>query len=165
VDNQISKAKSIIRISFIAVIAILIMELFYVSTIFVNRDIQYMKFIVVKKIQREVKQEIIPVETEEDDAKTISLKASWYKNDCCGKSTCIMANGDVFDDSLMTAAFNLVPLGEIVKVKYGDKVIHVEITDRISKKYSKSRIDLSKGAFEELEHIGKGLIDVEVIRY
>ena len=163
-DNPTKKVYSVLIICVLTVISILFAEVFYIKTIFANREIDFMDFVTIKQIVRETKEEP-PIKIKEESSKIISLKASWYQNNCCSRTECTMANGDIFDDTQMTAAFNLVPLGEIVKVRYGDKIIRVEITDRISKKYSQSRIDLSKSAFEQLEKLSKGLINVEVIRY
>ena len=147
---------------FIILISTLLYSIINAYSVYIFREISFLEYPQVKK--RVIIKEVDDVIEEPTPTKTIKLKASWYQNNCCGRSECTMANGDFFDDSKMTAAFNLAPLGEIIRVKYKDKLIYVEVTDRINKRYGNSRIDLSKSAFEELENLGEGLISVEVLR-
>lgn len=86
--------------------------------------------------------------------------ASWYGGKFQGRTT---ANGSVFDTSKMTAAYNQVPLGTILKVcnVSRDTCIKVKVNDRTHKRFSE-RIDLSKGAFKRLGDIEEGLIEVNI---
>lgn len=78
-----------------------------------------------------------------------------------------MANGKHFSDSGLTAACRLYPLGSRVMVTNvaNGKTVCVTITDRIGKRFAKTRIDLSKGAMEALggkQALIQGLLQVEV---
>jgi rare lipoprotein A len=101
------------------------------------------------------------------------LIASWYsiqslKNEGTWKhSKGVMANGKHFSDSGLTAACRLYPLGSRVMVTNvaNGKTVCVTITDRIGKRFAKTRIDLSKGAMEALggkQALIQGLLQVEV---
>lgn len=102
----------------------------------------------------------------------IILTASWYslqslKNEGTYKRTrAVMANGQKFSDNNFTCATQLYPLGSYLLVSNlsNGKSIIVKVTDRISKRFAKTRIDLSKGAFQILAPLSKGLIQVKVER-
>ena len=86
--------------------------------------------------------------------------ASYYADKFNGRKT---ANGEVFDNSAMTAAHNTLPLGSYVKVtnlRNGRSVI-VRITDRLHHR-NKRIIDLSKNAARQLGFLARGLAKVEV---
>jgi rare lipoprotein A (peptidoglycan hydrolase) len=104
------------------------------------------------------------------NAETVSLKASWYSDASLKQegtwktSKGIMANGKQFDETKLTCATRLYPLGarlRVLNVRNGKTVI-VTCTDRIGKRFAKTRIDLSKAAFEKIAMLKEGLISVEV---
>jgi len=85
--------------------------------------------------------------------------ASFYANKFEGRET---ASGEIFSQSKMTAACNVLPLGTWVKVtnlRNGRSVI-VKINDRLHYKM-KRVVDLSKAAAKTLHHTD-GLIKVKV---
>lgn len=95
------------------------------------------------------------------------LTASWYSTESLKQegtykySKGIMANGRVFNNDY-TCATNLYPLGSILMVYRGDNKVSVEVTDRINKRFTKTRIDLSQKAFSELADCKVGIIKVRV---
>jgi len=103
-----------------------------------------------------------------------TLKASWYSIESLKqegtfkKSKGVMANGKLFSDTALTCACNLYPLHTLLRVTClaNNKSIVVCVTDRISRRFGKTRIDLSKKAFEILSdgHLEKGLIEVVAMR-
>jgi rare lipoprotein A len=86
--------------------------------------------------------------------------ASWYGNEHAGRP---MANGEIFDPELLTAAHRSFPLGTRLRVTHlasGRSVI-VTITDRGP--YVRRRfIDLSKQAAETLGMTKAGLARVRI---
>ena len=104
-------------------------------------------------------------------APPVILKASWYSVESLkregtwknGKER-MMANGKLFDENAYTCAVRGYKLGEILKVtnlKTGASV-QVMVTDRIGKRFAKTRIDLSPKAFIALAPLSQGLISVKV---
>lgn len=100
------------------------------------------------------------------------LKASYYSTESLKKegtfklSKGIMANGQRFDDKAMTCATRIYPLGSWVEVKNisnGKKVV-VKVTDRIGKRFARSRIDLSKSAFKKIAELKTGIVPIKVRR-
>lgn len=99
------------------------------------------------------------------------VKASWYSEASLIKEGTrasgepqIMANGKVFNENALTCACRLYPLGTMLKItniENGKSVI-VKVTDRIGKRFAKSRIDLSKKAFQNIASLKKGLIKISV---
>lgn len=90
-------------------------------------------------------------------------EASYYSDTYNGLKT---ANGEIFDNSLMTAAHKHLKLGSIVKVTRLDngKSITVRVNDRGP--YVGNRIiDLSKNAAEQLDMTkdGTAMVEMEVI--
>lgn len=73
------------------------------------------------------------------------------------------ANGERFDNYLMTAAHKSLPFGTKVKVENlnNGKTVMVRINDRGP--YVKGRIiDLTQAAFSKIESIDKGLAEVKI---
>jgi len=73
------------------------------------------------------------------------------------------ANGERFDNYLMTAAHKSLPFGTKVKVENlnNGKTVMVRINDRGP--YVKGRIiDLSRAAFAKIEKIDKGITKVNI---
>jgi rare lipoprotein A (peptidoglycan hydrolase) len=90
-------------------------------------------------------------------------EASYYADSYNGLKT---ANGEIFDNSLMTAAHKHLKLGSIIKVTRLDtgKFITVRVNDRGP--YAGNRIlDLSRNAAEQLDMTrnGTAIIEMEVI--
>ena len=98
------------------------------------------------------------------------LKASWYSIESLKKegtykySKGVMANGKPFNDLLFTCATRLFPLGVQLKVTntQNQKSVVVVVTDRIGKKFAKTRIDLSKRAFAQIANLQQGIIPVKI---
>jgi rare lipoprotein A len=77
-----------------------------------------------------------------------------------------MANGQIFNPNNFTCASRLFPLGSVLyitNIRTG-KTIRCVVTDKISKKYAKTRIDLTPRAFSELADLKQGIIQVWVER-
>jgi rare lipoprotein A len=104
------------------------------------------------------------------NAEAQTLQASWYSNASLKSegtwktSNGIMANGRVFDENALTCATRLYPLGTrlLITNKLNNKSVLVVVTDRIGKRFAKTRIDLSKGAFLRLGSLKAGLIPIKV---
>ena len=98
------------------------------------------------------------------------LLASWYskasllREGTWKRSKGRMANGRMFDEREYTCATWLYPLGTALVVSYAGRSVRVQNTDRISRRFAQSRIDLSAAAFDRLADRGKGLIKVKVRR-
>lgn len=98
------------------------------------------------------------------------LQASYYSETSLkhdgqwDKSHGIMANGKLFDENALTCATRLYPLGSHLLITNiaNNKSVLVVVTDRIGKRFAKSRIDLSKGAFLRLGRLSAGLIPIKV---
>ncbi len=101
------------------------------------------------------------------------LLVSWYSRaslvrDGQDKIThFIMANGKEFRDDNFTAATRLYPLGTWLRIRTldGRKFVVVLVSDRIGKRFAKTRIDLSKKAMEILggkQALIQGLLPVTV---
>jgi rare lipoprotein A len=99
-----------------------------------------------------------------------TLTASWYSIQSLRQegtykySKGVMANGENFSDNSFTCATRLYPLGSVLRVTSVEsgKSVVVKATDRIGKRFAKSRIDLSKLAFSRLSKLEKGIISVNV---
>ena len=98
------------------------------------------------------------------------LTASWYsvaslkQEGTWRYSHGRMANGHIFNDNAYTCATRLFPLGSLLRVKSNTTgySVRVRVTDRIGKRFAKTRIDLSKIAFEKIANLNQGLIKVKV---
>ena len=81
-----------------------------------------------------------------------------------------MSDGTKFSDSNLTCATGLYALGTMLRItpiqrQAGKSAeVIVKVCDRIGKKYSTKRIDLSLGAFNANCSSKKGLIKVKVER-
>lgn len=87
-------------------------------------------------------------------------EASYYGEKFHGKTT---ASGDIFDASGMTAAHRTFPFGTWLRVRNleNNETVDVRVNDRGP--YSGDRIiDLSKGAFESISPISRGIINVAI---
>jgi len=90
-----------------------------------------------------------------------TITASWYGEKWNGR---VMANGEIYDMTKNTAAYNKVPLGtklRVYRARDTSRFVDVIVTDRVSKQYS-HRIDLSKSAFSVLGKLKRGLIKVKI---
>jgi rare lipoprotein A len=102
----------------------------------------------------------------------ITLKASWYSIESLKKegtykcSKGVMANGEKFNNNNFTCANRLYPLGAILRVTCieSGKSIVVKTTDRISRRFGRTRIDLSRLAFSRISELEKGIIPIRVER-
>jgi rare lipoprotein A len=102
------------------------------------------------------------------------LIASWYSRASLVKEKTWkdgkekrMANGEKFDDNKFTAACNLYSLDTWLLVTdiASNKKVFVKVTDRIAKRFDKTRIDLSKAAMLFLggqRALEQGLLQVKV---
>lgn len=98
------------------------------------------------------------------------LVASWYDHESTviegsfDRYDGLMANGHLFDENAMTCATNLFDLGVVLKVtnKRNGKTVFVRVTDRISDRFGKTRIDLTIAAFKKLDNPVLGLIPIDV---
>ncbi len=103
-------------------------------------------------------------------AQADTLQASWYskasliKEGTWKNGETMMANGKRFDENALTCATRLYPLGTMLLVTNLDnnKTVLVKVTDRIGKRFAKTRIDLSKAAFSKIASLDKGLVDIKV---
>jgi rare lipoprotein A len=99
------------------------------------------------------------------------MQASWYsvqslKNEGTYKySKGVMANGTLFVDDNLTCATRLYPLGTILRITNLDtkRSVEVKVTDRIGKRFTYKRIDLSKGAFSKIADCKSGIISCIVM--
>lgn len=86
--------------------------------------------------------------------------ASYYAQKFHGRQT---ANGEIFDNTAMTAAHNTLPLGTYIKVTNmrNNRWVVVRVTDRLH--YANRRIvDLTQAAAKKLGFIHRGLTKVRV---
>jgi len=86
--------------------------------------------------------------------------ASYYADSFNGRKT---ASGEIFSNSLLTAAHKTLPMGTYVKVTNlkNDSSVVVKINDRMPKSNKRS-IDLSKAAAKKLNFVRAGLTTVTV---
>lgn len=104
-------------------------------------------------------------------AQAQTLQASWYSQQSLVREGTrrqnepqITASGEVFKNGAMTCACRMFPLGSILRISYKGKSIVVRVNDRIGKRFAKTRIDLSIGAFKKLADVKLGLITIQVER-
>lgn len=88
-------------------------------------------------------------------------KASYYGGYHNGRRT---ANGEVFDENGLTAAYMDVPFGTQLKVTNtaNGKSVVVKVTDRGGFKRLGRVIDLSKGSFQQIANTSQGIINVKI---
>lgn len=117
--------------------------------------------------------DIVPPEGCKATRKASVMTSSWYSIDSLKKegtwkhSKGVMANGKKFKDEEKTCATRLWKIGTtlcVTNIKTKKSVI-VKVTDKISQRLAEKRIDLSKIAFEEIEDLEKGLVQVKVQVY
>ena len=89
------------------------------------------------------------------DVKLNKCKASYYSNYFHGRTT---SNGEIFDQSKLTAAHKTLPFGSLVKVTNTKtlKSVIVRINDR-GPFYKKRCIDLSKEAARKIGMLESGV--------
>lgn len=97
---------------------------------------------------------------EESKEKTLYGTASFYANKFEGRQT---ANGEIFTQSKLTGASNIIGLNQWVRVTNtrNHLTVVVRINDRMHKN-NKRLIDLSKSAAKKLKYTGHGLAHVKV---
>jgi len=76
-----------------------------------------------------------------------------------------MANGKKFQDKNVCAA-NAYPLGALILVENtrNKKRVVVQVSDRISKKWAGTRVDLCREAFKQIADLKTGIIPVKIRR-
>ncbi len=86
--------------------------------------------------------------------------ASFYANKFNGRKTAL---GEIFSQSKLTCACNILPLGTWIRVTnlHNGKTVIVKTNDRLHPKM-KRIIDLSRAAATKLGYIGRGLTRVKV---
>jgi rare lipoprotein A len=86
--------------------------------------------------------------------------ASFYANKFNGRRT---ANGEIFSQSKLTCACNMLPLGTWIKVTNvnNGKSVEVKVNDRLHPKMRRVA-DLSKAAAIKLGYTAQGLVRVKV---
>lgn len=86
--------------------------------------------------------------------------ASYYANKFHGRKT---ANGEIFDNTAMTAAHNTLPLGTYIKVTNlrNHRWVVVRVTDRLHAA-NRRIVDLTQAAAKKLGFIYWGLTKVRV---
>ena len=92
--------------------------------------------------------------------KVLYGQASFYANKFNGRRT---ANGEIFSQAKLTAAFNVLPLGtwiRITNLKNGKNIV-VKTNDRLHPSMRRL-IDLTKTGAKELGYISRGLTRVKV---
>ena len=87
-------------------------------------------------------------------------QASYYANKFHGRKT---ASGEIFNQSKMTCACNMLSLGTWVKITNlrNNRTVVVKVNDRLHPKM-KRIVDLTRAAAEKLGYIGSGLTRVKV---
>src|SRR6188768_3620721 len=92
--------------------------------------------------------------------RTFYGQASFYANKFHGRKT---ASGEIFSQTKLTCACNVLPLGTWIKVtnlRNGRSTV-VKINDRIHPKM-KRIVDLSKSGAQKLGYVSKGLTRVKI---
>ncbi|GHV84539.1 hypothetical protein AGMMS50230_01470 [Spirochaetia bacterium] len=86
--------------------------------------------------------------------------ASWYGAEFNGRPT---ASGEIFNDTLFTAAHPILPFGTLVKVtnNHNQKTVTVRVNDR-GPFVAERIIDLSRSAAAQIDMIGTGTAPVTV---
>ena len=88
---------------------------------------------------------------------------SWYGYESCTNPRCLTASGEVFDELAYTAACNPpYPLGSRFRVDYLGNSVVVRCNDRGGFGPLGRGFDLSRGAFEALAPLSKGILEVEI---
>lgn len=89
-----------------------------------------------------------------------TMKASWYGKEFHGKTT---ANGEIFDQSALTAAHKSLPFGTILQITNpkNHKTIFVRINDRGPFVFGRD-LDLSKASAKALGILHNGVVRVKV---
>lgn len=103
-------------------------------------------------------------------ARAQEMTASWYSVESLKaegswkKWKGVTKSGEVFVDSRDTAACNLYPLGSCLRVTSLDsgRSVVVRVNDRIAKRFGRTRIDLSRGAFLKIGELRRGIERVTV---
>lgn len=90
------------------------------------------------------------------------LEASWYSRKYClgCRADRLMANGEPLDDNAYTCAYNDLPFGTILYLKYMEKETFCIVSDRMGNYHD---IDLTLAVFKELEpNLNIGIINIEM---
>lgn len=99
-------------------------------------------------------------DTEQEKPKVIYGTASYYANKFNGRKT---ANGEIFNQTRLTAACNMLPLGSWVRVTNlrNNRSVIVKVNDRMHPRM-KRVVDLSRAAAQKLGFINAGITRVKV---
>lgn len=86
--------------------------------------------------------------------------ASYYHSKFNGRLT---ANGEIYDETKLTAAHNRLPLGTRIRVTnmHNKRSVVVRVNDRLHHRNTRL-VDLSRAAASKLGYIGRGLTRVRV---
>jgi len=99
-----------------------------------------------------------------------TIKASWYSVESLKKEGSwaiwkgVMSNGEQFNDDAYTCASRMHNLGTMLMVtnlNNGARV-QVKVTDKIGKRFAKTRIDLSKKAFSQIANLKWGVVPIKI---
>lgn len=103
----------------------------------------------------------VPLETSKEVLSAFEAgKASYYADMFNGRTT---ASGEIFSNSLMTAAHKTLPFGTRVRVRNPNNGNTIEVIINDRGPYVSGRIiDLTSFGFSQLDSISKGVIDVEI---
>lgn len=95
-------------------------------------------------------------------SKGLRGNASFYGAKFNGRKT---ATGEIFNNKLLTAASNLVPLGSLVMVKRPDTnlCVVVKVNDRMHPKHHSRVIDLTHSAAKYLDMVREGVVKVQIV--
>lgn len=78
--------------------------------------------------------------------------STYYGSKWHGKK---MANGQVYDQNKFSVACNAVPLNSWITVKYKDRLVRVKVTDRMHRRFTGKRIDLSFALWKHMTNGAK----------
>lgn len=100
------------------------------------------------------------VAKQQGSKKVLYGQASFYANKFHGRKT---ASGEIFSQSKMTCACNMLALGTWVKITNlrNNRTVVVKVNDRLHPKM-KRIVDLTRAAAEKLGYVGAGLTRVKV---
>ncbi len=87
--------------------------------------------------------------------------ASFYSNRFSGRKT---ASGEKFSQKRLTAAYNAVPLGTMIRVVNlkNNRTVVVKVNDRLHHR-NRRLVDLSKAAAMQLKMMAQGVVKVKIL--
>ena len=98
------------------------------------------------------------------------LNATWYSTKSLKREGTWkhgerrMANGDRFDENALICATRLWPLDVLLRITNttNGRSVTCRVSDRIGKRFTNNRIDLSRAAFQRIGSLNSGIIPVQV---